>query len=304
MRRNLRREASNLILAFLVSVSFSTPATADTSRIYPKKHRALLEYSLLIEGQVDHKGTIGDFTRWSSKRTFEGKVEVEAKNPAIQSFTSLPQAQAAATRAVPGNMQEFQKQMQACGGDTQCQMALSMQMMNSPQAQAQMQAADQAAAAPKRYQAWQPAKGGRVEVKASIRENTDGLFITAQKERTVCSYQGDYDASAFGGVLGGSVEVDTRTGTSAFIGLPMAYVQIKKHCTRDFGSNRETNETAMVAFLPNLKSPGPVTGGGLTGSGKEIAKGQATLTGTLPNTAGAQGPATVNITLQWKLTEL
>ncbi len=105
-------------------------------------------------------------------------IEVAAAKLVGQSAADVKGRTAAAAAYKPSaSMEALQRQAAKCKeGDNECQMAIAMQMMDTPDAQALMAQGDAANSASPRYQLWAPPlKGGKVEVKAEYLENCDAV---------------------------------------------------------------------------------------------------------------------------------
>jgi hypothetical protein len=155
---------------------------ADQPDVAPTGQLGVLTVRFEVSGDVDKRvGKRGEGIHWSTRRSFESTIKVQAEKPEKDLLGIVRD-----TPDVP--TQDLQKQMEACKEDDMpCQMALAMQMANSPQMQAMIKAGEDAKKAPARYQLWTAVPGVQPEVKMHYEEQWETIFYTAAKEVTTCT---------------------------------------------------------------------------------------------------------------------
>lgn len=283
--------------ALLVSTALTL--SADGGTVFPAGARAELRFTVQVEGQYQREDPgSGGHQRWKGERTLEVTTDMVADKPRGQSAFLSPGRAAAPDVSA---MQALQKEIEACGTNDACKMAATMRLAQSAQVRAMMQASEAAAEQPLRYQAWKRDPSGSIQARARIDESFDGVFVTAEKEHTQCTYQADVENGEMLKALGAGVEVDTETGRSAFMGWPDGlWLDVTHHCVRDFGSERDKTETVKVRFMPVLDGAdrGPAVSAAIGGG---IAGGRVQLKGKLTERTLANVPTEVDLSLSWTL---
>ncbi len=164
---------------FLCLVTLLVTSSASADLLVDAGQRAMLTVSVTIQGDVEQKKGIRDeVVKWSTKRSFEAKVEMVSEKPEKVSYSGSFDEQGGSPRAV---LEDLQKQATECGQNQACQMRIALQMMNSPALRGAKDAAP-------RYQVWRAVKnGGLVEASGSHVESLHTVFYTAARETTDCT---------------------------------------------------------------------------------------------------------------------
>lgn len=278
----------------------SAPASAPAaSSAYPKGTRARLAYTVTIDGNASYDGEVGDFERWSTRRTMTASMILEADAPSPVAMID-PTAVAVAPVPSSADMRALQEEAKACGGDVACQMRVAQKMMARPEMEAAIEESEALEQMPLRYQIWRLPHGEKAQAHATLETHTDGLFITAGKERTTCSQTAEYDSAAL--PVGATVEVDTQTGIGSIAGaLIMASgVMADMHCDLDM-SGRKSKETRSEygPFFPTIDGVHRPFPGEPVPPGATIAQGRIDVEGSYGPTPEFDRKARVE--LQWTL---
>ncbi|MEZ5560728.1 MAG: hypothetical protein R3E86_19550 [Pseudomonadales bacterium] len=303
--------------ALLLALTTVFPAAAGSTSLAAPGQRALLEFSIAIEGAYEHRsGHRDEFYKWSTQRLLEAKVELQAGKPRKTSGAFSPDSQnAAAAQAPDQDYQDMAKQMEACPkDDTSCQMQLAMKMMNSGYVQQQTQAAEAAGKLPDRYQDWKAAPGGRIEVRASYDDHWEEVFYTAGREYHDCHLVMPEVPSDIGRkYLEGAarmfvIEVDAQTGQQLALIPRSVDFPGQRSCQDGTGSSAmaTTTQDEYVHFFPTTDA-GTWLEGDAPGSDQNlISSGEQTLEAKVEHIAGtslmAERVAPVRVTVRWKLT--
>jgi hypothetical protein len=187
-------------------------------------------------------------------------------------------------------MEALQKEAAKCKeGDTACQMAVAMKMMETDDAQQLMAEAAAAENAPPRYQPWKtPEKGGRIQAAANYQELWDGVFLTASREVRNCKRAGTASTSTptltkadrealVDSLKGLNLEIDTQTGKSSLMLVVGSYVNGELYCRINDGGavTEERNaEALMVGPPPDALESAGYWIAGSTPAGTSIAHGE------------------------------
>lgn len=328
---------------FFLSILFCSiagNAAADQTRLYPKGQRALLDFSLQIEGVADQRlGQRDEGVKWSTLRSIEASLELTADAPNALSATINQDLAAgrepdhpAATlqQAPPPEVRDLQKQLDACGkDDIGCQMRLAMKLMGTQHVQAQLRAGDELAAMSPRYQVWRASSGGLREIRADYQEHWETVFYTAARETADCRLKAPAVSPALPETAGAGkvdwtamnrqaldgnarsllVEVDGQTGGNRLhLRLP-GQVFADQHCTSDIGNGpTETRTSRQVSFQPPLQLESDWIDGD-PAAGDVIAAGTraydlTTELGNLNVGFNAAAKVPLRVKLRWQLTLL
>lgn len=304
----------NKKLRYAVVVSLSCLASAAMAQTAaPKGQRALLTLNVQVDGTAEvHSRANGIDLTWKTNRTFDAKFEMTAD--AASSAGQTPAAQAALQ---PNNdMMAIQKKIEACGDNQACQMAVAAEMMQSKDVQAQIK---KASSGEVRYQTWRVVENSaRNEVKASYREDFDGVFLTATREESKCQFVGpvltggalsakDRETLLLG-TRGIAVEIDLQAKTSQVLLSLVGQLQGDGQCTESIGSkSTQHRQSKSVAILPRAKkdNQGWVDGG--IASAAVLARGENTFEMERGSTAvGSNLPdkPPLKVKVRWELTKL
>jgi hypothetical protein len=294
-RPGIRCAPTLCVLIFSSLMGLPSLALADV--LVAPGQIALLTVSINVEGKMQaSQGTRDEGVRWSTQRSFEATVRMEAEKPEQLSYSAMTGND---EDAMPQVYSDMAKQVEACGTDQACVMRLAMQMAGS-------QELKEATESPPRYQQWKAAgDNAMVTAKASYEDVWHTVFYTGAKEITDCtltapmvspaitsadpSAQATWDkinretlqASAQGFVI----ETDAETGTSQLFAQVVAAGSGDEKCTLDIGGTAETqHQTANGILLPvgEMKAPvildGSAPGTAVIASGSELIETRMPLT--------------------------
>lgn len=291
-------------------------AAAETPRLHPAGERALIEYSISVEGDFEHRpGHRDEFYKWSTRRKLEATVEMQAGKPRKQSRVFSQDAQGAAAQTPDEDYRNLAEQMDACPkGDTACQMQLAMKMMGSGYMQQQIQASEAMEEMPNRYQAWQAVEGGKVEVKAAYDDHWEEVYYTAGREYGDCHLVVPESLSELGrkyverAARSFLVEVDAQTGRQRALIPPTVDIPGQRNCLSGIGSNKadmqKTQQEEYVHFLPRMDVQAGFDGKAPGADAAIISSGEQTAEGLVEHLSGntPQREVPVRVTVKWKLT--
>lgn len=246
-------------LAIATGLVLTTSAVNAAAPVAVGK-RALLTLKIEIDGAGNRVSrSDGVDVKWSTRRVLEAKVELVAGAMKGTSAADIKDQVAAATAGPSARLAALQKEAEKCKqGDTACQMAIAMKMMETDEAKG-IQAREEAAqAAPPRFQTWEAPKAGRVEVTAEYQEQWDGVFLTASREVRTCksAYAGPANVvkdreTLQTGLRAVDVEVDTKTGTSALLMVVGSFVAGDLKChINDGGRVFDERDNKSLGFAP------------------------------------------------------
>lgn len=276
------------------------PASAPAvSSVYPKGTHARLAYTVTIEGDASYDGEVDDFERWSTRRTMTASMNLEADAPSPMAMID-PTAVAVTAVAPSSDMLALQEEAKACGGDVACQMRVAQKMMAQPEMEAAIEESEALEQMPMRYQIWRLPHGEKAQAHATLETHTDGLFITAGKERTTCSQAAEYDSDAL--AVGATVEVDTQTGIGSIAGALMlaSGVMAEMHCDLDMsGHKRKESRSEYGPFFPTIDGVHRPFPGEPMPPGETIARGRIDVEGSYGPTPEFDRRARVE--LRWTL---
>lgn len=307
--------SNNKALRYAIALSLSCLAsTAIAQTAAPKGQRALLTLNVQVDGTAALQSRAsGIDVNWKTKRVFDAKFEMTAD--AASTAGQTPAAQASLQ---PNNdMMAIQKKIEACGDNQGCQMAVAAEMMQSKDVQAQIK---KATAGEVRYQSWRVVeKSPRNEVKATYSEDFHGIFLTATREETKCTFVGPVLAGGalsakdretlLTGTKGITVEVDLQSKTNQLLLSLVGNMQGQGQCTESVGSKSTPPASAMksVNVLPFVKkdNQGWVDGG--TSTASVLARGDTTFDMERgPTAVGSNLPdkPPLKVKVRWELTKL
>jgi hypothetical protein len=296
---------------------FPNPSSLAGTSPSPKGQRALLEYSIAIEGEFEHRsGHRDEFYKWSTRRLLEAKVEMQATEPRKQSRLFPKDEQTAAAMKGPDqDYRDLAKQMEACPkGDTDCQMQLAMKMMNSNYMQQQNKASQAMEKTPERYQTWQPVQGGKLEAKVKYEDHREEVYYTAGREYHDCRLVAQDPLSDVGRkVLDGMaqaflVEVDAQTRQQRALIPFTGDLPGQSTCLEGMGSNKanrkKSQQDEYLHFFPKMDVAAGLDGKAPGSDPAVISSGEQTIEGVVPNLSGftSQREVPVRVTVRWKLT--
>lgn len=290
MKHHIQKPIFPALFVIIASVSSVKFAAADF--LVERGKHAMLTVSVTVDGSVEKpQGHRDEVVKWSTKRSFEAKVEMVADKAESMSVSESFNGPSDATRAA---LEDIQKQAKACGEDKMCQMQVAMKLMNSP-------AINGAADAPARYQVWRAvdSDGAAIEATGSHKESLNTVFYTAARETTNCTYTapkvspelskldanaGDMWAKLNKQAIESSsrafmVEVDSidKTGVLNILsGLSVGSGNIE--CVQNIGSGPESSQHSKTeTLLPTEGTKFPVKVTGTAKGDTVIASGSSTL---------------------------
>ena len=307
--------------AALAVLSLLLASAAGATDLAPKGRKALLEYSIEIEGKASASNKNGEYQHWSTRRSLAVQTTLIAQQPSVQDpgDPGGPHAAAGRPKDQPfqpsADMEAFTAEIEKCGEDIACRMRLTQKMMQNPQIQADVQKAQKAAeslrGAP-RYQIWlvdrkTPATG---TLKMEVQE--DELFKTAVDERRTCRQAAEMtlEQLSHGVSWPAMIKIDAQAGTyAANIGGVSLHFVAKKDCINLDGKERSQEHTEPgTSFLPGKYQKGApdeveVFRGGADAAtgGRRLAHGEKVLTGLYGSVMGGV-PMTAKVTVRWTVT--
>jgi len=299
---------------------FASPASAGP--LVAAGDRALLTVSVKVEGSVEKpQGDRDSVVKWSTRRSVEATVELEAGKP---DKYSIGEGQSGLAGAQQDAAMEMAKQAEACGEDQACLMRLAMQAMDSPS----MKAAQDALL---RYQIWSAApEGNRLEVSGRHEETLHTVFYSGARETTDCKLTAPQvspeltksDPGAQARIeqenreiqeqhaRGFSVEVD-GVGKASLLAMGLLAVGSGDiDCTQNIGSGPErSHHKDNPILLPRGDLPIPLLVKGSAPGGSIIASGSTTLDARQELNNLGVGFATnvtapLKVTVRWELKAL
>jgi len=305
----------------LLAISISAPKFAAADLLVEAGQHAILTVSVNVDGKVEKpQGHRDEVVKWSTKRSFDVKVEMVAEKAETMSVSESFNGPSESTRAA---LEDLQKKAKACGEDKICQMQVAMQYMNSS-------AAKGAVDAPRRYQSWRKAEksGAHVEATANYTETLHTVFYTGARETTDCTMtapkvspellkidpnSGDKWAALNREALEGSaqsfvVEIDSvdKIGVLNILS-PLSVGSGNIECVQNIGSGPETSQHSKGAIMLSgegmklpLKTSAPASGSDIIAGGSSTFKANEKLT-NLGVGFAVDVVAPLDITVRWEL---
>ncbi len=293
-------------------------AAAAAAGLAPKGQKAVLEYTIDIEGKANASNKGGEYQNWSTRRSLSVKATLVAMQPTIDDPGEPGGPHVASKRP----NQPFQlssasaalfAELEKCGEDTSCRMRVTQKMMQNPQIQADMQKAGKAAEKLRhgspRYQMWftdskSPSTGTvKMEVQA------DQMFKTSVKEYRTCRQYAEFpfEQLLHGGTWPATFRFDAQTGTYAanIGGLSLNFVAKTDCVSRDERGRTEEHTQTGANFLPEkYQQQGRIEdtevfqgGADVATSGRQLAHGERSLTGLYGSVMGG-APETAKTTVR------
>lgn len=294
---------------------------ADAITLAPEGTRALLEYTIEVEGKATASNASGEYQHWSTRRSVTVQAPLIAMKATVQDqgepggLHRAAKPPANAPFQPSADMKALAEEIQRCGDDIGCRMRVSQKMKYNPQIQADMRKAKQAAESirdsPPRYQLWitdqkMPATGG-----ARLEVQRDEFFKTAVDERKTCRESGEVPLQKALGPAGWptTIRIDAQDGTFvANIGGPAFIFLAKIDCVLVEGKRHSEEHTQTgIYLLPEKYLNGPVEieafrgGADAATNGRRLAHGEKVLTGVYGTLMGGV-PMTAKITVRWTVT--
>jgi hypothetical protein len=290
----------------------------------PKGQKAVLDYSIEIEGSASGSNKNGEYERWSTRRSLVVKATLVAMQPTGQDPGDPGGPHAAARRPKnqafepSSDMKAMLARMEKCGEDMACRMKVSQEMMQNPQIQADMQKAKKSGEAsrdaPPRYQAWiaDSKSGATGSIKLDVQR--DQLFKTATTERETCGESAELPLEKLlrSSSWPTTINIDSQAGTySANIGGVGLTIISKTDCVNhDARGRTEGHSQSGTDFLPQSYQQGTAADieafrgeTDVPAVDRRLAHGTKVLTGVYGTVMGGV-PMTAKVTVRWSVTLL
>ena len=321
-RLSLRRA---LVLTVLTLTLVAPPPGAYAfTLLAPKGQKAILEYTIDIEGKASGTNNNYQSQQWSTRRSLVVRATLIAQQPSIQDPGDPGGPHRAASR--PKNeafqpspeMAAFMAELEKCGEDMSCRMRVTQKWRQNPKVQADMQKAKKAGESlgkgSPRYQFWiadrkTPATG---TVKMEVQR--DQLFKTAIDERETCREAAELKLEELmrGVQWPATIKIDAQDRTyAANFGSPGNTFTAKIDCVSLDGRKRsEQHTTSGRKFLPEKYQKATpdeieVFRGDMDAApgDRQLAHGKKVFTGIYGTLVG-DVPMTAIVTVRWSLTLL
>jgi len=300
-----------------------TPATPAKNMVAQKGQKALLEYTIDIEGRA--AGTNNNYwsQKWSTKRTLTAKAMLTAQHPSAQDpgdpggqHRAFSKAKAGNTEFKPSNeTAKYMAEMEKCGNDMNCRMKIAQKMQNDPNVMADMNKGKKIAKAEKgagRYQLWIVERKSSVNGNIKVGVKTENHAKSAVDEITNCIETADisFESLISGSTWPATIKIDAEKGTyAANIDIPSKTFLAKVDCTVQMGRERsERHEKSGRKFLPekyqqaSLEDIEVFRGDADGASGdRSLAHGKKVVTGVYGELVG-NVPMAAKITVRWTIT--
>lgn len=318
----LRRALVLTVLA--LTLTAPQPGAHAAALLAPKGQKALLEYSIEIEGKASGTNNNYQSQEWSTRRSFVLKATMIAQQPMVQDPGDPGGPHRAASR--PKNeafrpspeMAAFMAELEKCGEDMNCRTRVTQKMMQNPKVQTDVQKAKKAGEAlskgAPRYQLWIADRKTPTTGTVKMEVQRDQLFKTAVDERETCREAAELKLEELmrGVQWPATIKIDTQGRTyAANFGSPGNTFTAKIDCVRLDGRKRsEQHTTSGRKFLPEKYQKATsdeieVFRGDMdaaTGD-RQLAHGKKVLTG-LYGTLVGDVPMIAKVTVLWSLTLL
>jgi len=321
-RRSLRRVL--ILTVFALILAALPPGAYAFTLLAPKGQKAILEYTIDIEGNASGTNNNYQSQQWWTRRSLVARATLIAQQPSIQDPGDPGGPHRAASR--PKNeafqpspeMAAFMAELEKCGEDMNCRMQVTQKMMQNPKVQADVQKAKKTGEAlskgPPRYPIWIADRKTPTTGTVKMEVKRDQLFKTAVDERETCRETADlkFEDLMRGATWPTTIKIDAQAGTyAANIGGVGNTFTVKIDCVRLDGRQRsEQHTTSGRKFLPEKYQKGmpdeiqvfqgrpeAAPGGGWLAQGEKVLTG---LYGTLVGDA----PMTAKVKVRWVLTPL
>ncbi len=296
-------------------------SAASAAGLAPKGQKAVLEYTIEVEGKANSANNSGEYQNRSTRRSLAVKATLVAMQPSVEDPGEPGGPHVASKRPnqpfqlSPASAALF-AEMEKCGEDMSCRMRVTQKMMQNPQIQADMQKAGKAAEKLRqgspRYQMWfaDPKSPSTGTVK--MERQTDQLFKTSVKEYKTCREYAEFpfEQLLHGGTWPATFRFDAQTGTYAANvgGLSLNFIAKTDCVSKDERGRTEQHTQTGVNFLPEKYQQGKLEdtevfrgGADAAAGGRRLAHGERVLTGFYGSVMGGV-PETAKITVRWTLT--
>ncbi len=311
-----------LIISVFTLLTLVSEAPAG-NMIAQKGQKALLEYTIEIEGRAAGTNNNYHSQKWSTLRTLKANAILIAQHPSAQDPGDPGGQHRAFSKSKSGNTEfkpsnetaKYMAEMEKCGNDMNCRMRIAQKMQNDPNVMADMNKGKKIAKSEKgagRYQIWTVERKASVTGNVKVDVKTESLFKTAVDELTNCTETAEvpFEKLISGSTWPATIKIDAQTGTyAANIDIPSKTFLAKVDCTVQAGRERsERHETSGRKFLPERYQQASledieVFRGGADGAsgGRRLAHGEKIVTGIYGDLVG-NVPMAAKITVRWSIT--
>ncbi len=314
------RHAPILLKALIISVfTLLTPVSEALAGniLAPKGQKALLEYTIDIEGLASGTNQNYRSQKWSTRRTLVASAMLTALQPSVQDPGDPGGSHRASKSGDAGfkpshETAAYMAEMEKCGNDMSCRMRIAQKMQNDPKVKADMNKGTESTKGSPRYQVWVVERTSSVTGNVKVEVKTEDYFKTAVDEITNCTETAEV---AFEKLIGGStwpatIKIDAKAGTyAANIDIPSKTFLAKIDCMLQMGRERsERHTTSGRKFLPEKYQQATLDdievfrgGADAAAGGRRLAHSEKVVTGDYGTLVG-NVPMAAKITVRWSIT--
>lgn len=319
-----------VLIVFALTLAAPPSGAYAASLLVPKGKKAILEYTIEIEGKASGTNNNYQSQEWSTRRSLAIRATLIAQQPMTQDPGDPGGPHRAANRPKNGAFQPspemavYMAKLEKCGEDMTCRARVTQEMRENPKVQADIQKAKKAGESlgkgSPRYQIWIVDSKTPVTGTVKMEVQRDQLFKTAVDERETCHESAEipFEKLMRSARWPAMIKIDAQSGAyTANISGPGNTFTAKIDCVRLDGKKRsEQHTTSGRKFLPEKYQQATsddfevfrgeavaAPGGRRLVDGEKGLTGDKVLTG-LYGTLVGDVPMTATVKVHWALTPL